>query len=309
MVSHFSCSYTEVVRVNGRAPQSCYNSLFGKFMRPLRISAISFLNTAPLMWDFEHEPTAELTNHFEIAYTVPSACAKALAAGTADIGIIPVFTYAQIPDLLVVPNVAIASRGPVRSIVLVSKTPLDKVETVAADTSSRTSVALAQVMFQKWYGGKRHFVPMDPDLNKMLEHCDAALIIGDPALLIETSASPSSNIHVYDLADLWIQRTGKPFVFAVWAVREQALRECKPGLDVAGIFQRSRDHGLRPESIAAMAHDWSPRLGLSAGSISNYLMQNIYYYLDTPCMEGLAMFFEYSRECGLVERVPELKFI
>jgi chorismate dehydratase len=278
-------------------------------MRPLRISAISFLNTAPLMWDFEHEPTAELTNNFEIAYTVPSACAKALAAGTADIGIIPVFTYAQIPNLVVVPNVAIASRGPVRSIVLVSKKPLEKIETVAADTSSRTSVALAQVMLQKWYGGKRHFVPMNPDLNSMLERCDAALIIGDPALLIETSSAATNGAQIYDLADLWVQRTGKPFVFAVWAVREQALQECKPGLDVSGIFQRSRDHGLRPESIAAMAHDWSPRLGLSAGSISNYLQQNIYYYLDAACLEGLGMFFEYSGECGLIDQVPKLRFI
>lgn len=278
-------------------------------MRSLRISAISFLNTAPLMWDFEHEPTAELTNNFEIAYTVPSACAKALAAGTADIGIIPVFTYAQISNLVVVPNVAIASRGPVRSIVLVSKKPLEKIETVAADTSSRTSVALAQVMLQKWYGGKRHFVPMDPDLNTMLEKCDAALIIGDPALLIEISSAATNGAKVYDLADLWVQGTGKPFVFAVWAVREQALRECKPGLDVAGIFQRSRDHGLRPESIAAMAHDWSLRLGLSAGSISNYLLQNIYYHLDAACLEGLGMFFEYSRECGLIDKVPELRFI
>jgi chorismate dehydratase len=197
----------------------------------------------------------------------------------------------------------------VRSIVLVSKKPLEKIETVAADTSSRTSIALAQVLLQMWYGGKRHFVPMDPDLNTMLDKCDAALIIGDPALLIETSSSATNGASVYDLADLWVQRTGKPFVFAVWAVREQALRECKPGLDVAGIFQRSRDRGLRPESIAAMAHDWSPRLGLSAGSISNYLLQNIYYYLDADCMEGLGIFFEYSRECGLIERVPELKFI
>ena len=261
------------------------------------------------MWDFEHEPTTELTNNFEIAYTVPSACAKALSAGTADIGIIPVFTYAQIPNLVVVPNVAIASKGPVRSIVLVSKKPLEQIETIAADTSSRTSVALAQVMLQKWYGGKRHLVPMDPDLNKMLERCDSALIIGDPALLIETSSSATSGATVYDLADLWLQRTGKPFVFAVWAVREQALRECKPGLDVAGIFQRSRDHGLRPESIAAMAHDWSPRLGLSAGSISSYLQQNIYYYFDAACLEGLRTFFEYSKECGLIDKVPELRFI
>ena len=89
-------------------------------MRPLRISAISFLNTAPLMWSFEHEPTEELTRNFEISYTVPSCCAKALQRGAADIGIVPVITYATIPNLVLIPGIAIAARGPVRSILLIS---------------------------------------------------------------------------------------------------------------------------------------------------------------------------------------------
>ncbi len=273
-------------------------------MRALRISAISFLNTAPLMWDFEHIPNSELTTNFEITYTVPSACARALREGTADIGIIPAFTYATIPDLLVVPDVAIAARGPVRSILLISKLPLDKVKTVAADTSSRTSVALAQLMLEKWFGGKREFVPMDPDISRMLERCDAALIIGDPALLVGRT-----EYEVHDLAKVWHEHTGRPFVFAVWAVREQALRECRPGLDVARIFQRSRDHGIRPENIESIAQDWSPRLGLPLADIESYLSQNIYYHLDHPCLEGLNLFFQYAVECGLAPRVPELKFL
>jgi chorismate dehydratase len=268
------------------------------------------------MWDFEHQPTAELTANFEIEYTVPSACANALAAATTDIGIIPVITYAQIPNLVVVPNVAIASRGPVRSIVLISNKPLEEVETVAADTSSRTSVALARVMLEKWYGGKRKFVPMDPSVNNMLERCDAALIIGDPALVISEEPSVldtarkagGREFQVFDLAELWAKHTGKPFVFAVWAVREQALRESKPGLDVRGIFQRSRDRGLCPESIATIANEWSARLKLSPGAISDYLTHNIYYNLDEPCMEGLGLFFEYSRQCRLIEKVPGLRF-
>lgn len=284
-------------------------------MRPLRISAISFLNTAPLMWDFEHQPSAELRENFDIEYTVPSACADALAAGAADIGIIPVFTYAQIPNLVVVPDVAIASRGPVRSIVLVSKKPLEQVKTVAADTSSRTSVALTQVLLTKWYGGKRHLVPMDPDLDRMLVACDAALIIGDPALIISEKPSildgarraSGSDVQAFDLAELWVEKTGKPFVFAVWAVREQALKECKPGLDVAGIFQRSRDRGLKRESIVAISKEWSSRLDLSEQTIGEYLTHNIYYSLDSACSDGLATFFRYSKECALIEDVPQLK--
>src|SRR5580704_8201008 len=121
-------------------------------MLGLRISAISFLNTAPLMWDFEH---GDAGRDFQIEYTIPSACAAALAANQADIGIIPAFTYAEIPSLLILPNIAIASKDRVRSILLVSKTPIEDVRTVATDTSSRTSVALLQILFSKFFGGRR----------------------------------------------------------------------------------------------------------------------------------------------------------
>lgn len=273
-------------------------------MRTLRVSAISFLNTAPLMWDFEHEPTAEHTDNFEITYTVPSACAKALREGAADIGIIPVFTYAQIPNLVIVPDVAIAAKGQVRSILLISKVPIEEIQTVATDTSSRTSVALTQVILTKWFGGKREFVPLDPNLPRMLENADAALLIGDAAL-----TATKTGYHVYDLAEVWFQRTWKPFVFAVWAVREKALIEAKPGLDVTGIFQRSRNRGTRPSCVVEIARNWAPRLGLSEQEIRDYLNNNIYYYLDAACLEGLKLFFQYSVECGLIETVPELRFL
>src|SRR5579864_5400960 len=129
-------------------------------MRRLRISAISYLNTAPLMWDFEH---GDAGREFEISYTLPSNCARALAGGTADIGIIPAAAYTEIPGLLVLPEVAIASRRPVRSILLVSKVPIEQVRTVALDTSSMTSVALTKVLFEKWLGGGRAFTAMAPD--------------------------------------------------------------------------------------------------------------------------------------------------
>jgi chorismate dehydratase len=267
------------------------------------------------MWEFEHDPTPELTANFQIEYTVPSKCANALAAGAADIGIIPVFTYAKIPNLVVVPDVAIASRGPVRSILLISKKPLEAVKTVAVDTSSRTSVALTQVILTRWYGGQRELVPLDPDIHKMLHRCDAALLIGDPALVISETPSILDNaggngeLYVFDLAELWVEKTGKPFVFAVWAMREQALRECNPKLDVAAIFQQSRDCGLLPANVAAIARERSPRLKLSEQAIVEYLTKNIHYKLDRECLEGLGMFFEYSHECGLVERVPKLNFV
>ena len=273
-------------------------------MRPLRISAISFLNTAPLMWNFEHQPTAELTSNFEISYTVPSQCARALHEGTADIGIVPVITYTTIPGLVVIPRVTIAARGPVRSILLISKVPIEQIGSVAVDSSSRTSVGLTQVLLTKFFGGKRPLVSMQPDLEPMLARCDAALIIGDPALLVKTDG-----LYSYDLAQIWHERTGKPFVFAVWAVRRQALEEMRPGLQVAEIFQRSRDAGLQPENIERIACDWSQRLGLSPEEIRNYLMRNIYYELDGPCLEGLRLFFDYAAECGAAPKAPALSFL
>ena len=273
-------------------------------MRSLRISAISFLNTAPLMWNFEHDPAPELTANFEIDYHVPSQCAQALKEGSADIGIVPVITYASIPDLAVIPRVTIAARGEVRSILLISKTPIEQIESVAVDSSSRTSVALTQVLLTKFFGGRRELISMKPELDPMLARCGAALIIGDPALQLS-----AEGLYRYDLAKIWFERTGKPFVFAVWAVRQQALREMRPGLRLAEIFQQSRDAGLRPENIERIACEWSRRLRLTPEEIRSYLTGNIYYELDQPCLDGLQLFFEFAAECGAAPRAPALRFI
>src|SRR5712671_2296810 len=240
-------------------------------MRRLRISAISYLNTAPLMWDFEH---GEAGRDFDISYTLPSDCARALEAGIADVGIIPAAAYVQVPALTVVPGVAIASRRPVRSILLVSKMPMENIRTVALDTSSMTSVALAKILFEKWLGGGRKFAPMAPNIDAMLAAHDAGLVIGDPALQIDRS-----RYLTLDLAEEWIRHTGKPFVFAFWAVREKALREAAPVPDLSGNFQQSRDIGLEPASLDQIAREWAPRVGISEADVHAYLSHNIHYDL------------------------------
>jgi len=270
-------------------------------MRKLRISAISYLNTAPLMWDLEH---GEAGRQFDISYTLPSACARALAEGTADIGIIPAAAYTQIPGLQVLPEVAIASRRAVRSILLVSKVPLEKVRSVALDTSSLTSVALTKVLFEKWLGGGRTFTPMAPDVEKMLAGHDAGLVIGDPALKIDRS-----RYLTLDLAEEWIRYTGKPFVFAFWAVRGEALREAAPGLDLPAVFQDSRDHGLEPASLDQIARAWAPRLDIGEADVRAYLTENIYYRLDSGCLEGLQLFYRYAAEIGALPEVRQLHFV
>ncbi|MGA9981542.1 MAG: menaquinone biosynthesis protein, partial [Candidatus Sulfotelmatobacter sp.] len=264
------------------------------------------LNTAPLMWDFEHNGPSP---YFDISYTLPSNCARALEAGTADIGIIPAAAYAQIPGLQVLPGVAIASRRAVRSILLVSKVPIKKIRTIALDTSSMTSVALLKILFEKWLGGTRIFSAMEPNLDQMLATNDAGLLIGDPALQVDRS-----RYVTLDLAEEWIRYTGKPFVFAFWAIRQQALQESAlrggaPAQDLAQIFQESRDHGLTPPSLNQLAREWAPRLGLREKDVRSYLTESIHYELDPGCIEGLQLFYRYAAEIGVLPAAPELCFL
>lgn len=270
-------------------------------MSRLRISAISYLNTAPLMWDFEHE---SIGSEFDISYTLPSRCAADLQQGRADIGIIPAAAYATVPDLQILPGVAIASVRPVRSILLVSKVPLQEVHSVALDSSSLTSVALTKILFAKWWGGMRKFISAPPDLQSMLQQHDAALLIGDPALRVNRSSYTT-----YDLADEWIRLTGKPFVFAFWAVRPGALNEIPPALDLSGIFQDSRDHGLVRRNLEQTAHYWAPRVGLGEADVQSYLTLSIHYDLDAACIEGMELFYQYARECGALPAAPALRFL
>jgi chorismate dehydratase len=277
----------------------------GRQMKRLRISAISYLNTAPLMWDFEHgDASPSARSLFDISYTLPSQCAASLRDGSADIGIIPAAAYTSIPDLVILPGVAIASRRAVRSILLASKVPLERIQTVALDTSSMTSVALLKVLFAKWWGGGRTYAAMAPDIEQMLETHDAALVIGDPALKIDRS-----RYITYDLAEEWIRLTGKPFVFAFWAVRRPALTDAPTNLDLAAVFQQSRDHGLQKESLDRIAREWAPRVGLSETGVKSYLTENIHYYLDPACLDGMDLFFQFARECGALPPALPLSFL
>jgi chorismate dehydratase len=253
------------------------------------------------MWDFEHSHAGR---EFEISYTVPSLCAKALADGTADIGIIPAAAYAQIPGLQVLPDVAIASRRAVRSILLVSQIPVELVRKVALDTSSMTSVALTKVLFEKWMGGGRTFTSMEPDIDKMLNECDAGLLIGDPALRVDRR-----RYHTVDLAEEWIRYTGKPFVFAFWAVRGEALGEADPAIDIPAVFRESRDHGLEPKNLEMIAREWASQVGLSEEEVRTYLTENIHYQLDSGCLDGLRLFYQYANEIGVLPASPELRFV
>ena len=272
-------------------------------MPQLRISAISFLNTAPLMWDFENGETADrLRQTFEVSYPIPSRCAEQLKEGSADIGIIPVAAYTAIPDLVIVPDVAIAAKNKVRSILLVSKVAINKIRSVATDDSSRTSAALVEIYLRKFVGIDPGFSRQKPNLREMLQWHDAALLIGDPALQARTDG-----YFVYDLAEEWKRWTGRPFVFAFWAVRKAALEGFGAEPNIAQVFQQSRDNGLK--HIPEIASSWAQKLSLSPKLIADYLTENVDYALDTENFEGLRLFYKYGLECGVFTQIPDLVFL
>jgi chorismate dehydratase len=268
----------------------------------LRIAAIGFLNPAPLMWDFEHPPLAvELAKRYHIERMTPSECAERLADGRADIGLIPIASLATTPGLRVLPGCTIASKGSVRSLLLVhrARQPLSSLRSVAADTASRTTLAYARIMFTKWGNPSVPFVPLAADLDTMLEQADAAILIGDPALLAleerHNRFERTGEELVYrDLAEEWRALTGLACVSAVWCAA------CGGPLDesVARDFILSRDHGL--ENLDALVAEWAERFPVPESTIRRYLTTNIHYVLDEECVAGMEGFFRMAAENGVL---------
>lgn len=278
----------------------------------LRISAISFLNPAPLLYDFEHSPKRdELASRYDIHYTLPSQCARELAEGEADLGLIPIAALGSIPDLLVVPGCTIASLRRVRSIQIVSRVPLGKIRTLAADTSSRSSVAYSKVLFRHFLGTDPEFKPHAPLVDTMLESADAALLIGDPALVASEShpaieMRADQRLYWYDVADEWTTRTGLPWVAAIWALRGEALPQTDSKLLIDDLTA-SRDAGMA--HIDELVAHWKTRIAVSQPVIRTYLTENIHYVLDDRCIEAMKLFFELAAATGAIPAPPPLRFV
>lgn len=268
----------------------------------LRIAAIGFLNPAPLMWDFEHPPLCdELAKRYRIDRMTPAECASKLATGQADIGLIPIAALATSPEVRILPGCTIASKGRVRSLLLVHRASqlLTDLQSVAADTASRTTVAYARILFHKWGNAGIQFLPMAADLDLMLERADAAILIGDPALLaleerFNRMERTGEELMYRDLAAEWNVLTGLPFVSAVWGAAHGSLLDER----VAEDFIRSRDHGLA--NIDALVAEWSERFPIPEETIRAYLTTNIHYVLDEECVEGMRGFFRMAAECGVL---------
>ena len=255
---------------------------------------VQYLNTVPLIWGMLR---GEQQCKYELAFTTPAGCADAVRDGEADIGIIPSIEYQRIPGLRVVTGVSIASNREVKSVLLLSNVPVESVRTVAADNSSRTSVALARILLEKFYLRQVEMTAADPEPDEMLKRADSALVIGDPALAYRGPAP-----HTYDLAAEWKKFTGLPFVFAFWAGREDATLE-----DVGRDFRESRDYGLA--HIDELARECAPKYKMTPEEVKIYLTQNIDYNLSGSHRHGLDLFYRLAREVGVTSEVRDLVFI
>jgi len=276
-----------------------------KLYEPIRIAFIDYLNALPLGWSMLQ---GEYPGAFELLHSSPSQCAEMIRAGEADIGLIPAIEFQRIEGLRVLPDIAIASKKEALSVLLVSRRPIDRIRSIALDESSRTSVALLAILLRRHFPTGRRAatgrqpaynykkVTTAPDLAAMLERCDAALLIGDPALRVDRA-----RFHVWDLAGEWRKLTGLPFVFAFWAVRAGA--DLGPA---AGFFYEAKRLGLeRLADIAAARADSS---GLPAPVICDYLQNYLNYDLDADNLKGLDLFYRFALEDGLIDQKKELSF-
>ena len=280
------------------------------------IAAIDFVNPAPLMWDFEHEPRkSELALRYRILSSTPAECAQRLQSGVADIGLVPVAAYASANGQSIVPGCTIASLDSIRSIVLVVRRAqgVTGVKSVALDTASLTSATYTRILFSKRWRIFPAFKPHAADLDAMLASADAALLIGDPALLAledraQREARTGEQLDYIDLGHEWRSWTGTPWVSAFWAVRDAAFTpDTVTPAQLVDDFQRSRDNGLaHTEELVA---EWSVRIAVPAATLRAYLTHNIHYVLDEACLEGLQLFYRYAAECGALPAVPALKFL
>ena len=302
---------------NPPSPDVLYDRVIFSPQSRLRVAAIGFLNPAPLMWDFEHPPLeAPLALRYQISRMSPSECATQLASGTADIGLIPIAALTTTPGLRILPGCTIASKGRVRSLLLVrrAKQRLHELCSVAADMASRTTLAHARILFRHWNNPNVPFLPALADLDSMLLRADAAILIGDPALLaLEERANrferTGEELVYHDLAAEWHTLTGLPYVSAVWGAAPMNLGA--PGASHLGTgdstitndFIQSRDHGL--QNIDALVAEWSSRIAIPEQTIRAYLTTNIHYILDEECLEAMKVFFRMAAQAGAL---PEYSF-
>lgn len=271
----------------------------------MRIAASTYLNSAPLVYSFTQ---GHLYKKYDfIGDTSPSRCADMLRSGECEIALIPVIELQRIPGLRIIPGIAVASKNRIRSVLIASRRPLEEVRTLTLDPSSRTSQALVKILFMRRYGFLPECAEREPEVSveshNLLDNADAALLIGDPAMKLESQAG-SLDLKIYDLAEEWRAMTSLPFVFAVWAAREEA---CARADVLANDFMGAKHEGVG--HIEQIATQYAEKLEMPRSELLNYLSQNVNYDLDMENISGMLHYFNLAHECGLIAQIADLRFV
>lgn len=265
-------------------------------MNKPRIAASTYLNSLPLCWSFlygSHHQQCEF-----IPDVAPARCAEMLRRGEVDAALIPSIEYQRMDDVLLIPGLTVAVKGPVRSVLLLSEKPVEAIRSVCLDLSSRTAAALTRIFFQHFRHQELEYRTHPPNLPEMLKTTDAALLIGDPALLANYH---NTTLRISDYGQWWKELTGLPFVFACWAVRQDAVAR------IARIdFRLVRLEAAK--SLDRIIDDSANRLQLPYDYVREYVTQCIHYELDAECLKGLRRFYDLAHQVGLIESVKPVEF-
>ena len=259
----------------------------------LRIGAVGYLNARPLTWALDREP-----ERWMVRYDLPSICAALLHSGDVDLGLVPSVEYLRSPDYRMVPGVGVGSRGPIASVALYARKPVAEITRIALDTSSRTSVALIQVLCHHHFRIRPEFVAHGPDLEAMVRTADAALLIGDPAFDAEHA---SLGLQKIDLGQEWTRMTGLPFIYAAWTGREGAATA-----DDVRLLQEAQAEGVR--AADAIAAEYGRGDARRTARAAAYLRDNVKYGIGPDEVRGLQLFLDYAADLGLAPARRKLEF-
>jgi chorismate dehydratase len=259
----------------------------------MRVGIVNFLNSKPLAWGFLKGHHSDL---FVPSYHPPALVARLLGQRNLDIGLIPSIEVQRIPGLRVLPDICVAARHEVRSVILLSKVDPSQIRRVALDQNSRTSVALCRLILTERYGVTPEYVHERPDLDRMLADADAALLIGDPALQVDRNP-----YIVLDLAGEWQALTGLPFVFAVWAVNPDVQFP-----DLPFYFKSSLRYGL--SSLDILVREAAAELNLDSADVRSYLTESLNFFLRQDEIAGLEEFYRRAHQHGLILEPRPLQF-